>query len=373
MTDQKAIEEIKGKDLANFGARADVRELSERIKSMLPGGSKYTPDEARTLAQISVAHDLDPFNGECWLLKNQKSGEVLGALIGIKGHRKHAKRQSAYWGDFHRITDPTEYNAPERAIVYEYHIRDEVTMEAFTRRLESLSKLGYSLEEAQKMVGKAPVTVGIGIWEPGEKTKMKPVQCAMFRAEKDALKRRFDVKFKIELDGGTIPLQTADFEDEPDADELEAEYSDMSEPRDTDEIIAELGYGPNGEVEKKTINGYRPYAPSIVKDRIITKASRSKQFDPTEKQQQLLRFALELCFPGDKEADDKRHTVLNYLTGDPSTKNVTGQYFKAIIEDWLEVEQDDGGEYRVKPIAAQEAQAIFTEALKDEGQQEMEI
>ena len=255
MTDQTAIEEIKGKDLANFGARADVRELSERIKSMLPGGSKYTPDEARTLAQISVAHDLDPFNGECWLLKNQKSGEVLGALIGIKGHRKHAKRQSAYWGDFHRIADPTKYEAPERAIVFEYHIRDEVTMEAFTKRLEKLIELGFSLEEAQKMVGKAPVTVGIGIWEPGEKTKMKPAQCAMFRAEKDALKRRFDVKFKIELDGGTIPLQTADFEDEPDADELEAEYSDMAEPRDTDEIIAELGYGPNGEAEES-----KPYS-----------------------------------------------------------------------------------------------------------------
>lgn len=248
MTDQTAIEEIKGKDLANFGARADVRELSERIKSMLPGGSKYTLDEARTLAQIAIAHDLDPFNGECWLIKD--GNKVLGALIGIKGHRKHAKRQSAYWGDFHRIADPTEYNAAERAVVFEYHIRDDVTMEVFTRRLEKLIDLGFSLEDAQKMVGKAPVTVGIGIWEPDEKTMMKPAQCAMFRAEKDALKRRFDVKFKIELDGGTIPLQAADFEDEPDADELEAEYSDMAEPRDTDEIIAELGYGPNGEASK---------------------------------------------------------------------------------------------------------------------------
>ena len=252
MTEQ-AIEKIEGKDLANFGARADVRELSERIRSMLPGGSKYTLTEAQTLAQISVAHDLDPFNGECWILKNQKSGEVLGALIGIKGHRKHAKRQSAYWGDFHRIVDPTEYNAPERSIVFEYHIRDVVTMEAFTKRLESLAKLGYSLEEAQKMVGKAPVTVGIGIWEPGEKTKMKPAQCAMFRAEKDALKRRFDVKFKIELDGIQVQFRSGDLEDEPDQQQIEGEYEDIvgDEERDTDEIIAELGYGPNGEIEQE--------------------------------------------------------------------------------------------------------------------------
>jgi hypothetical protein len=253
MTDQTAIEEIKGIDLANFGARADVRELSERIRTMLSGGSKYTLDEARTLAQIAIAHDLDPFNGECWLLKNQKSGEVLGALIGIKGHRKHAKRQSAYWGDFHRIVDPTEYNAPERSIVFEYHIRDEVTMEAYTKRLEKLVDIGMKLDEAQKCVGKAPVTVGIGIWEPGEKTKMKPAQCAMFRAEKDALKRRFDVKFKIELDGIKVQFQSGDLEDEPDQQQIEGEYEDIAgeeEPRDTDEIIAELGYGPNGEASQ---------------------------------------------------------------------------------------------------------------------------
>jgi hypothetical protein len=187
-------------------------------------------------------------------LKNQKSGEVLGALIGIKGHRKHAKRQSAYWGDFHRIIDPTDYNAPERSIVFEYHIRDEVTMEAYTKRLEKLVDIGMKLDEAQKCVGKAPVTVGIGIWEPGEKTKMKPAQCAMFRAEKDALKRRFDVKFKIELDGKTMQLQSGDLEDEPDHQQIEGEYEDIAgeeEPRDTDEIIAELGYGPNGEAEEE--------------------------------------------------------------------------------------------------------------------------
>lgn len=130
---------------------------------------------------------------------------------------------------------------------------------------------------------------------------------------------------------------------------------------------------PVAKKVKKPANGNRPYSPATVKDRIVTKASRSKQFDPTDKQYQLLRFALELCFPGDKEADDKRHTVLNYLTGDPSSKKVTGQYFKAIIEDWLEMKQDSGGEYTVNPISAQEAQAIFTEALKIEGQQEMEI
>ncbi len=146
--------------------------------------------------------------------------------------------------------------------------------------------------------------------------------------------------------------------------------------------MEDLSFGNNvveGEVvettvaKKKTANGSRPYAPATVKDRIITKASRSKNFETNVNQKKLLRYALALCFPGDDDIDDKRHTILQYLVGDPSSNKVTGQYFTAIIDDWLAVSKDSGDEYMVDPIAAQEAQAIFTEVLKIEGQQEMEL
>src|SRR3990172_6566782 len=81
-----------------FGSRDEIKELADRLVKMMPGGQNYTPSEALTLAQIAVAHDLDPFNGEVWLIKNEETGKVYGALIGLKGHRKHAKKQADYWG-----------------------------------------------------------------------------------------------------------------------------------------------------------------------------------------------------------------------------------------------------------------------------------
>jgi len=240
------------KALANFGDRGEIRELSERIQKMLPGGANYSASEALTLAQIAVAHDLDPFNGEVWLIKDERKDKVYGALIGIKGHRKHAKKQANYWGvgangGFARVVDPNkivEYGANPEDIVFEYRIMDDKTLEPYTSNLERLTTMGVPYQEAMKMFGPPPVTLGIGIYTRGEQTRMKPVQCAMFRAEKDALKRRFDVKFRIELNGGDIPVEVADFDDDPAVDEIEAEYEELNgdEPKDSDEILEELGY-----------------------------------------------------------------------------------------------------------------------------------
>src|SRR3990167_3118322 len=178
-----------------FGSRDEIKELADRLVKMMPGGQNYTPSEALTLAQIAVAHDLDPFNGEVWLIKNEETGKVYGALIGLKGHRKHAKKQADYWGvgsngGFERVVDPVKikaYGAVETSIVFEYKIMDKVTLDAYTDSLGKLIKAGIPFEAAQKQLGPAPLTLGVGIWTQGDKTKMKPAHCAMFRAEKDAL------------------------------------------------------------------------------------------------------------------------------------------------------------------------------------------
>jgi hypothetical protein len=165
-------------------------------------------------------------------------------LVGIKGHRKHAKRQADYWGEFVRVADPKVYNAPPEAIVYEYHIKDATTLKAWTAQMKVLFDMGFKLEECSKMIGPAPVTIGIGIYSPGDKTKMKPAQCAMFRAEKDALKRRFDVKFHIEINGQQMTAGVAQDEDqEAFLDEVEGEYTEVEndEPREPAEIMEEMG------------------------------------------------------------------------------------------------------------------------------------
>lgn len=239
-----------------FGSREEVKELAERVQKMLPGGNNYTQAEALTLAQIAVAHDLDPFNGEVWLIKGN-DGKVYGALIGIKGHRKHAKKQANYWGvgnngGFERVTDPQkfkEYKAPEGSIIYEYRIMDDVTGAAYTNSIANLIKAGIPFEQIQVMFGPPPITLGVGIWSPGEQTKMKPHQCAMFRAEKDALKRRFDVQFRLMVDGHFVAVKP-NGDEELEADEVDGEYDEyIDEARDESDVLEELGYSDNGNAD----------------------------------------------------------------------------------------------------------------------------
>ena len=122
---------------------------------------------------------------------------------------------------------------------------------------------------------------------------------------------------------------------------------------------------------KPTSNGSRPYSPEMVREK-ITEVAASPKYDgygASDAQRNLLRYGLELCFVGDKEVDDKRHTVLNFIVGTTSTKEVSGPVLKAMLDKWLEIEKDDDtGDYSVSPMAVKEAQTIFTEALAGEGQ-----
>ena len=184
---------------------------------------------------------------------------------------------------------------------------------------------------------------------------------------------------------GGAPVYTPD-EFDLDVDEdggvvIESVTTDVQEP---ETIIKELGYDQFDKEpepvkakkarkveEPKKKNGDRPYPPVVVRMKLAERADKHVAFETTSAQQKALRMALINVFAGDDEAEDKRHTLLQYLLDDPSTKNKTGEMFKAIYEDWLKVKQDADGQYHVDPLSIKEAQAVVTEALKSEGQQEL--
>lgn len=114
----------------------------------------------------------------------------------------------------------------------------------------------------------------------------------------------------------------------------------------------------------------RPFNPATTKTRLLAIAENHAQFTPSEAQKKLLIYGLKLCFIGedDKAITDKRHIILNYLTGHASSKEVDGKTFKAIVENWLHMTQDSGGDYFIDPLAAREAQAIVNASLVAEGQ-----
>ena len=185
--------------LAAFGSRDSVRELADRIRLGVPGGRKLEQNEALVLAQIAIAHSLDPFTGEIWYIPG------TGPMVGIKGLRKTAQKEArknggTYWTEFRRITDPDELdslNIPAGALAFECRLLDSQTIRAYAETVKALREAGFSHDESTALAGIRPSTIGYGYLKSGEPTKMPPVQCATKRAEADAIKRRFHIPFSF--------------------------------------------------------------------------------------------------------------------------------------------------------------------------------
>lgn len=183
-----------GRAIQQWDSRDNVRELAERLKMMTPGGSKLDNNELLALAQGAVAHGLDPLNGEIWMIPGR------GLMVGVKGLRKKAREQvqGNFWIEFNQLINPEERKAlgiPDGAMAFETRLFDSENIRTYAETAERLLKAGIPWDAVSKMIGNKPYTTGIGILKPGENTKMDRVQCAMKRAEADALKRRFDVPF----------------------------------------------------------------------------------------------------------------------------------------------------------------------------------
>ena len=182
-----------------YGNREDVREIETRLEVLIVGGRALNPNERRALAQVAVAHGLDPFNGEAWIIPGS------GPMIGIKGLRKLARRQlrrehgeaSNFYINFFEIADPDQrkrYRIPEDALAFEARIYDTATISQYVETFKAFNVPGMETKTILAMIGEKPYTSGFGYYQPHERTKMTPIQVAQKRAEADALKRRFDVE-----------------------------------------------------------------------------------------------------------------------------------------------------------------------------------
>ena len=134
--------------------------------------------------------------------------------------------------------------------------------------------------------------------------------------------------------------------------------------------------GTSGKEDKTTPNTatVRPYEPEVVKQRITEFSDKyakdgKKASDPFRG---IVCHVIEECFvPEDtKTREKKRHSILAYLTGKESMKDVPDWYVYA-LKDWLKFTQDSGGLYIVDPLAIKEARKIIEKVMVEAGQQEL--
>jgi hypothetical protein len=224
-----------------FGTSDEVKALDKRLQLMLPGADKLTPGQRLALAQAAIAHGLDPFNGEIWMIPGR------GLMVGVKGLRKKAHEQvrGNYWIDFRFIDSESEreqLRIPKGALAYEARLFDTENINTYVGAVEKLTGAKIPWEAVERMVGSKPYTSGIGVLAPGEPTKMQPMQCAMKRAEADAIKRRFDVPFGME---------TADDDQLPDVVPGEFVVVENEPANATPETSAQGDYRPDPAVIEK--------------------------------------------------------------------------------------------------------------------------
>lgn len=370
MSENKMIVSDKDTRIAPWGQRSEIREIARRVQLMAPGGRKLNENEALALAQGAVAHGLDPFNGEIWYIPGS------GLMAGVKGLRKAARNQidGNFWPEFEQISDPDERNSlmiPEGALAFRCILRDTETITAYSKAWKDMISNEIPTEVIPTIIGKRPYTEGVGYLKRGESTRMDPVQCAMKRAEADALKRRFDLPFAIPT--------------EPNGEVIEAEWTERTFEETEEEIKekakegTEILFGEKTEGEKKST--IRPYPPETTRMRIL-EFSESDEFRGRRKDEkrgkdmslvQHIAWQMSECFPG-PNSDGQRIGVLKYIFGEDikSTNDLTGPQLCA-LEKWLDPAQREGPGAGLLPTkeARMEAATMFTAHLKEKGQQEL--
>lgn len=196
MSDEKALTTTSQTSALDvYGSGDDIKTLARRIKLCLPGGDKLQDHEALALAQLSIAYQLNAFNGEVWYIPGK------GTQVGIKGLRKAARHQSNYWLEHVLLTDEERRGnlVPDKAIAYKCILHRTDMMLTAAAIIKAMRDAG--MENAFEVYAYRPA-IGIGYWTPGESTKMKGDQAARKRSEAEALKVAFDLPFASEIGNG---------------------------------------------------------------------------------------------------------------------------------------------------------------------------
>lgn len=210
---------------ANFLAiRPEVEDAMEVFKAGL-NIKDATKAEYRALAHLCLAHNLDPFNGEAWIIPGH------GTMVGIKGLRKAADNDlptGCFYNPAVRLIQPGEFaayalkeekppktkrngkwveNPIKLAAICEL-TRSDATQQ-WVEQLTKLTDVIGDYNEALQTLGPKPIWIGVGIVRVHDRSKMELTQLAFKRAEADATKRAFNLKFAVDVERRDV--DTGDF------------------------------------------------------------------------------------------------------------------------------------------------------------------
>lgn len=352
-----------------YGERSEIRELVDRMRAGLPNALAVPDSGIRALATAAYAHDLDPWNGEIWVIYNEKKGET-SLMAGVKGLRKAAKRQldekHHYYLDFSPIL-PEEYaqyglDTPDQygrdvELAEICHLRRGDACEQYSKTLRQIFDMCGSFETAREMLGPMPVYVGIGVVRKGEKSKMEKCQLVKKRAESDALKRAFDLPFadRVNGNGGSVTVGNAE------EDAVDGEFQVMDKAPKSD---------GNGQVETRQVEmPERPMEPEALCDYVRTReAISARTGDITSKQEKVASGLIKGLYKGSATQEKDAQVYLKYVAG-VEVIHALSKACASVLIDLIKAEGND--EWGPSEVAKEEAQRVLRIVYKDQGQMDM--
>lgn len=176
--------------LTKFGHRDQIREMTERIRHMVPGAERAPNAVILAAAQKAIAHELDLFDGEVYLM------EIKGqwsAHVGIRGLRRNAQGK-------YMLEDSDEY--PRR--MSDEELKADLG-DSYQKGAIGVEVRLYNLPMARKCKDAGVPYFARrerGVWVPGERVPngRTPAWVAQKRAEKAALTAEFPLAFVGDAD-----------------------------------------------------------------------------------------------------------------------------------------------------------------------------
>jgi len=162
--------------LLPYGTPEELAELVNRVKFMVPGASKWKPEQVWALCQAAFATGLNPVTQECtWI--NGFFPQIRG--LRRKGHEQLDEIYPDGGGrpdlQFQQLTSAVEreqHHIPAGALAYKCIGRIPAKIRMYAENAKTLQTAGAPWERIEILLGPTPVTEGYGYVTAEEMEKL---------------------------------------------------------------------------------------------------------------------------------------------------------------------------------------------------------